>query len=780
MNAVSSAPGHAVSMPSGKARRPAVRRRFGRDDAQGDRLVTASVGLVSAVIGTVTALCANGTTAAVFVGLVTLCVTPGCALACWLPTKDRLTRVVTVIAASLTWTILITSVLAWRQVTALGALLIATAGIGGIVCAAFLIAQLVKYMKRMPESIPVEENKNPSEEPTIILGVIPAEDPTIILDAIPRSSADSPRSFALVGFLTALTAAAELLAIAIIQARRHVVGSYGLLPVLGVSFLAAAVLTVGVLVFALRFIRTAWPAAVFALGLLLVEFNGTSAMLAATPLSSWTYKHFGVVEYVVHGGALNDPLDIYQQWPGFFAAAAGLVRLSGRGPLSYSNWAELFFAALNALVLFAIARRLYPDHRVVPYIAVLIFETATWEGQIYYSPQTTAFLLALLFQFFLLPLLEPARLRRPFLYRNWLSVSPLDTPGQEWIDTAGMAARMVGLVALFVALTITHQLSPYVVFAGVVGLWALGILRHPLLVLTLTIIVVIYPLLHLAAVGQNDLLNGFSFNNATGTQGLTSPTQQQAVAGVISKTIGLGLWGASAFCVLSGWRRLGTSIIPAVLAGVPFFFLGLTSYAGEAIYRVFLFSSPWCALIIARRLATLARIPTLRWTAVGLWALFAALGSAQSQDFGMYPMLQVPPSEITASAYFLDHAPPQPTLVLAAPNLPSRPNGRYVLHNKIQTQNDPSLGESPQYEKNGLDRANPKELAQSVTYLAKGTGFLVVAPSMDTYAAYYGVFTPGTLSALVPRLEASPYWQVWYRNDGSVILRAWPQGRSAK
>jgi hypothetical protein len=51
---------------------------------------------------------------------------------------------------------------------------------------------------------------------------------------------------------------------------------------------------------------------------------------------------------------------------------------------------------------------------------------------------------------------------------------------------------------------------------------------------------------------------------------------------------------------------------------------------------------------------------------------------------------------------------------------------------------------------------------------------------MDAYIAYYGIFTPGTLSALVPRLEASPYWQVWYENDGTVIFRAWPKGRPAK
>ena len=191
-----------------------------------------------------------------------------------------------------------------------------------------------------------------------------------------------------------------------------------------------------------------------------------------------------------------------------------------------------------------------------------------------------------------------------------------------------------------------------------------------------------------------------------------------------------------------------------MLAAVPFFFLVLTNYAGEAIYRVFLFSSPWCALIIARRLATLTRMPMPWLTALGVWVLFAALGSAQSQDFGMYPMSQIPAAEITASAYFLDHAPPRATLVLAASNFPSRLNGRYVLHNATQTQNDPSLDQYPQFDKNGLDRTNPRELAQSVAYLAKGTGFLAVAPSMDPYAAYYGVFTPGTLSALVPRLTS--------------------------
>ena len=50
-------------------------------------------------------------------------------------------------------------------------------------------------------------------------------------------------------------------------------------------------------------------------------------------------------------------------------------------------------------------------------------------------------------------------------------------------------------------------------------------------------------------------------------------------------------------------------------------------------------------------------MPTLRWAVMGCLTLFVALSSAQAQDFGMYPMVQVPRGEISASAYFLNHAP---------------------------------------------------------------------------------------------------------------------------
>jgi hypothetical protein len=243
MTAVTTAPRHGVDARIGCM---AAWRRSA-DEARGDRLVTASVGLVGAVMGAAAALFARGTTAAVCVGLVTLCVTPGCALVCWLSTREPLTRVIAVVAASLTWTVLITSVLAWLQVTMLGVLLMATAGVGGIGSATFLLAQLARYLKRLPVVAPVEEGEKPSGWTAV--GVGPR----------PRFFAASRRSLPPEVLVVSglVVAAAGLWVIAVVRARGHAVGNYGLLPLLGASFLAAAVLTIGALVLALRFVRTA-------------------------------------------------------------------------------------------------------------------------------------------------------------------------------------------------------------------------------------------------------------------------------------------------------------------------------------------------------------------------------------------------------------------------------------------------------------------------------------------------------------------------------------------
>jgi hypothetical protein len=908
--------------------------RRGAEAVRGDQLVTAAVGVGTAVIGACFALFERGTVAAAWVGVVTLSITPGCAFVCWQLTRDRLTRLIAVLGASLTWTTLVTTVLAWLQVTNLGVLVAATAGVGGLGSAAFLLDQLARHTTR-PPVIPIgggeypqtrasgwihpdhrfdrgpdggfgsgpdrgfwpEPNRRfgqgpdrgfgpgpqgpgpgqergfgpgpqgfrPGQErrfdrgPDWSYGLGPdrgfdqgperrfdrgpvggfgsgpdrgfgpgpqgpgpgqergfgpgpqglgpgqerrfdrgpvgglGPDPVRRVDATSRGSQahEAARlSYSLLAFLlVALTVAAGLWISTVIHAHGRAMGVYGLLPLLGVPFAVAVAVTIGVLAVAFRSIRTAWPAAVAALGLLLVELNGTPMFLAVTPLGNLsTYEHFGVIDYIFHGGALNDPLDVYQQWPGFFAAAAGLERLTGESPFGNSNWAQLFFEALNALILFGIARRFSRGRQVVPYVTVLLFETVTWEGQFYFAPQTMAFTMTLFFLFFLLPLLETGKLRRLFAGRDWLRVPRLDIPKEKRANNINAIPLAVGLISVFAAITVMHQLTPYFVFVSVAGLWVLGVFRHPRVVIALAIILFGYPLLHYGALSHNQWFTGFSLSGTTNAYPASSGQGVQ-LASKLAELIGSAFWLITGICALSYRRRIGIIAIPIILAAAPFSLVLVNSYGGEAVNRVFLFSSPWCALIIAMRLGDLARAPMLRWASVGAWALLAGLGSAQAGDFGLFPTEQITPREIQASAYFLDHAPQNSMLVLAVPDFPARVNGRYVLHDTTQTVNDPLAGEVDNcHAPEGQAIAsispptcryttNPQALAISVTTLAQGSAYLVISPSMYRYVDYSGDLAPGSLSALIPRLEASAYWKVWYDNNGVIIFQAIPQGK---
>jgi hypothetical protein len=804
------------------------------DQARGDRLATAAIGLCTALLGAAVAMVARGSAAAVCVGLVTLGITPGCAVACWLTTKERLGRFNIVLAASMTWSVIVATSLAYMQITGVGIIVGLTAGVSGVICAVFLIAELSRGKNDVPAPAPQQERRGPAGwddrrgdprrddrqgdqrrdhrqgdprwddrrgdprwdnrqgPPGWDRGQGPAGREDREIPASPRGSGTGPRGGSagppaspresrvpLVTGIIALVLVVGLLADTVHKADGQPIGLYGLLPVFGAPFYAAVVLTIVVAILALRYIRTAWPVAITALGLLAFELNGSMMLIVTNPVASWSYKHFGVTDYLVHGGALNDPLDVYQQWPGFFSVAAALVHMSGRTPYDYANWTGLFFVVLNAVTLFAITRRFARKRRIVPYVAVLLFLVVNWEGQEYFSPQTFAFELCLLFQLLLLPFLQPERLRRWFVRRRWLHISPvtlLDIPGSAKVGAAGTTVRVIGLIACLAAITVTHQLSPYMLFAGIVALWILGVLRHPVVLLGIVIIIVGYPLLHLTAVNQNSILNGISFSNATGTKGLEQATPPQEFAGELAKLVTVGLWGGTLVSGLSYWRRLGVVIIPLVLAFMPLTLVLGSSYGGEGIYRAFLFSSPWCSIVIATRVADLARAPVFRLVAMGTWAVVASFGSAQAGNFGQFGLLEMPTEEVTASTYFLDHAPVNSTLVMAASNFPSRGNGRYVLHNPEQLPNDAGLDTLPAYEGKGLESISAKNLSADVAGLARGTAFLVFAPTEIPLVEYFGTYAPGTLPTVQARLEKSPYWKVWYDKGGTVIIQAVPQG----
>ena len=134
--------------------------------------------------------------------------------------------------------------------------------------------------------------------------------------------------------------------------------------------------------------------ALHAIGLVVMLY-GTGALVYPEGRYSWLYKTIGVVQYVNAHGQLNSTIDIYQNWPGFFALAAWFGKVAGVGsPLAYARWAQVVFelAALPLLYLIYDALSLTFRQR---WMALLLYSAANWIGQDYLSPQGLGTVLSL-------------------------------------------------------------------------------------------------------------------------------------------------------------------------------------------------------------------------------------------------------------------------------------------------------------------------------------------------------------------------------------------------
>ncbi|MDV6288768.1 hypothetical protein R2F25_15875 [Streptomyces sp. UP1A-1] len=189
-----------------------------------------------------------------------------------------------------------------------------------------------------------------------------------------------------------------------VYATRHTdvsaLDDFGLVSALYPTFWAGlAVLTAGFW-FTVRDRRRpgAWSLA-YVLVLLVME-RATQALLYPTPLYAWAWKHDAVIDHLLTSGGLQGAdrlgdMAVYDQWPGFFAAQAALVRLLGvDNAAMYMAWWPLVSSVLLLLPLLLIYRTFTEDRRLI-WTAVWLFCVGNWVGQDYFSPQSVAFALHL-------------------------------------------------------------------------------------------------------------------------------------------------------------------------------------------------------------------------------------------------------------------------------------------------------------------------------------------------------------------------------------------------
>jgi len=599
------------------------------------------------------------------------------------------------------------------------------------------------------------------------------------------------------------------------------VGEFGLLGTVSPVWFAALAVCAGGFLAALR--RPAVAAAHVAL--LVLILHGTTPLLLSEPQYAWTYPHLGVIAYFQDGAA---PLsgDLYQQWPGVFAAMAQLSTLAGVPAADLAPWSPVAFNLAGSLLLWAVARSLTSDGRVA-LLTVFVFQCVNWVEQDYLSPQGLAFLLSLGVM-----LLAIRYLRG---------------------DARGPArdAAVAGVIAVYAVLTVTHQLSPYLVLAQLGVLAAARLIRPWWMVAALAVVAGAYLVPRWGLVsGGFDLFDGFDiFANARGN-GPAWGSTGQAFSAVVVRVLAIGTWLLTAAVVVAAWRsRRREALLPAILAITPFLLLFGQSYGGEAVYRVFLFSAPWCAYLIAgsavrladrkfgstahfadrfgstarladreeaahladrevgstarladREVASAAhladrkgasavrlaggkfgtavrRLPAVdgtsaRWAgslvAAGVLLVLAALGTVQGRH-GQLMVDRQRPADVAAAEYVYTHGRPGATVAVVSSNFPGRLTADYPEFNRTIPVGQPDLAIGADLHGSSL---GPADLPAIESYLASFDGtttYLVVSDGMRDQARYFGYFPSGALDRLESTLDAAPGWSVFHEAEGVTV-----------
>jgi hypothetical protein len=553
------------------------------------------------------------------------------------------------------------------------------------------------------------------------------------------------------------------------QVRPSAVGDYGLLANANAFFvLGLALLMAGFLLELARPASRGWLLTLDLIGLIVAIHATVPIIYGGTPEYAWVYKHVGIISSFAHYGRITDPGNIYDQWPALFAAVAGISSLAHVNTLSFASWAPLVFELADALLLLAIFRLLVRERRVA-YLAVALYVgMIAWVGQDYLSPQAFTYLLWLAMALIVLrwlraPAPEPgargrmARLRAPL--QAGMAPAPATTRRQRLV-------AVVLVTAIFFVIVAAHQLTPYVVLAGLGALTLLDLLRPRWLVILLAAAAAAYlaPRYTLISNDFGGLFSGGNpIQNASGARG-TSHAGGEALTAQVVRALAAGMWLLALGAVVMRRKALGRVLIPALLAFSPFVILGAQSYGGEAIYRVYLFSAPWCALLIAGalfELRTLRRLP-VRWpvtAAVCLATLFAGLQGL----YGPVSVNAFTRSGLTASQWLYSHVPKGSLIVLPVDNFPTLQTADYNSYELQVMPSDPQLGES------WLDEGNISQVKSWISNLGHRTAYIVVSHSMGASAAYFGA--PRGYEKLVAEIPTALGGSVVYRNADTTIYR---------
>lgn len=586
---------------------------------------------------------------------------------------------------------------------------------------------------------------------------------------------DDPRpadgSIVLVMRLALVPVSIILWAMGVAQANISDLGPYGLPAALPYAFyLGIGLLIVSIGIELARAELSEWRLGLHAVVLAWMLY-GTAAVVYSEGRYSWLYKTVGVVQYVGAHGSLNRNIDIYQNWPGFFALAAWFDKVAGVAtPIDYAKWVQVIIELAALPLLYTIYRSFGLSVRQ-RWIGLFLYSAGNWIGQDYFSPQALGTLLSLGIM---------------ALAARWLFAGNFSSgPQPEGARLRIVLPAATALLFLYFVLTFSHEISPYIITIQLAALALTGTMRPRWIALATAAIAIIYLAPNftfvnsrygiLASIGE--FFQNIEPPSAASAYTIPYP-ESHRVIGDCSELLSLGMW---ALALAGAWLRrksLRTVITLLLLAFSPIAVLVAGAYGNEGILRVYLFSLPWSAALAASVLAPLNSLTGKRSRAsLSASALRPSLLSSFDRSTLRAPVViaiitalflvafygddtsnVMPASEVTTITNTLEHVPPGPVFA-AVDNAPLFDTAQY---NKF--------GEVPFLDPTPISSDIDAKLARTAAHLAPGKqAYVVVAPSMISYSQAYSATSLRNFNVLLSSLARSPYWKLIASDEGTVI-----------
>jgi hypothetical protein len=540
----------------------------------------------------------------------------------------------------------------------------------------------------------------------------------------------------------------------------------GLLGELSLAWYAAVALAAAAVVLAIRRSTAQYVRPMAGVtGVVLLILHGTAPFVYGAARYAWTYKHVGLADYF---GRFHDndraTVDIYHAFPAFFSALGVIAgSVTANGLMVVARFWPLLIELACVLVIRRMFGRLSVDGRL-PWIAALLFISANWIGQDYLSPQSVSLVLALTIY---------AMLFRQLSWR----VQPGEAPRRSRLVSAD-AQMVVGVLACWVAIVVSHPLTPFLILPGLLVGFPLFGFRPRWLPVVMAAIAVGHAWLqrgivedqgigrHLGSVVENVQSRGTT-NGAVPTRVPEFKYFFLAAIALSLLVVALAVIGSRALMRSVGGRRfLGL----AAQAISPTLFLAVESYGQEGVLRAFLFSLPWLCLfaampVVGCRGVRRRRAPGPRARAVLVAGIVGGVAALATVALFVRDLQYAVSAGDVAVVDRFEAANPTGGLLIGSGVQPNRatawyPDQQYIVLASPPRLADgtidaPTLLETMQAEVAGIDRA---------VYLAFG-------PSLTDRAIFDGVMSRSDLSMFEDAVRADPDWHLVFRDGASTLYR---------